>query len=194
LRRRETSPASCFSERRTRHLRAWPSGCAARRVLSVFPCVEYTLVIRRYRWRQPRCRQAGSDLDGPAPADRARGRAGQLDPRRRAALCAQPWGRDQADAAGARDGQPGAGARSGGHRRPRLEPHEAALQRLVAATPDITLAELQAALQRRFGLAAVLSTIHSARRRIGPRHKTAVRRRPTAPRAGAPDDAPPRPR
>ena len=85
-------------------------------------------------------------------------------------------------------------ARYGGHRRPLLAPYEAALERLVAATPDITLAELQAALQRRFGLAAVLSTIHSARRRIGPRHKTAVRRRPTAPRAGAPDDAPPRPR
>ena len=34
-------------------------------------------------------------------------------------------------------------ARYGGHRRPLLEPHEADLRRLVEATPDITLAELQ---------------------------------------------------
>jgi putative transposase len=38
--------------------------------------------------------------------------------------------------------------RYGGHRRPVLEPHEADLRRLVEATPDLTLAELQTALQR----------------------------------------------
>jgi len=62
-------------------------------------------------------------------------------------------------------------ARYGGHRRPLLAPYEAALERLVAATPDITLAELQAALQRRFGIVAGLSTIHNTLRRIGLRHK-----------------------
>jgi transposase len=61
--------------------------------------------------------------------------------------------------------------RYGGHRRPLLEPHEADLKRLLEATPDITLAELQAALQRRFGFVAGLSTIHNALRRIGLRHK-----------------------
>jgi transposase len=62
-------------------------------------------------------------------------------------------------------------ARSGGYRRPLLKPHEADLRRLVEATPDITLAELQAELQRRFGLVSALSTIHYALRRIGLRHK-----------------------
>jgi transposase len=62
-------------------------------------------------------------------------------------------------------------ARYGGHRRPRLEPHEADLRRLVEATSDSTLAELQADLQRRFGIVAALSTIHNALRRIGLRHK-----------------------
>jgi hypothetical protein len=33
------------------------------------------------------------------------------------------------------------------HRRPVLEPHAADLRRLVEATPDLTLAELQTALQ-----------------------------------------------
>ena len=61
-------------------------------------------------------------------------------------------------------------ARYGGHRRPLLAPHEADLRRLVAATPDITLAELQAELQRRCGVQAGLSTIHNALRRIGLRH------------------------
>lgn len=41
--------------------------------------------------------------------------------------------------------------RYGGHRRPLLEPHEADLRRLIEATPDITLAELQAELQRPSG-------------------------------------------
>jgi transposase len=62
-------------------------------------------------------------------------------------------------------------ARFGGHRRPLLAPHEAELRRLVAATPDITLAELKAEFERRFGLAAGLSTIHNALRRLGLRHK-----------------------
>jgi transposase len=62
-------------------------------------------------------------------------------------------------------------ARSGGHRRPLLAPYEADLERLVEAIPDITLAELQAELQRRFGIIAGLSTIHNTLRRIGLRHK-----------------------
>jgi transposase len=41
--------------------------------------------------------------------------------------------------------------RYGGYRRPVLEPHGADLRRLVEATPDITLAEIQAELQRCFG-------------------------------------------
>ena len=62
-------------------------------------------------------------------------------------------------------------ARYGGHRRPLLAPYEADLERLVEATPDITLAELQAELQRRFGIIAGLSTIHNTLRRLGLRHK-----------------------
>jgi putative transposase len=62
-------------------------------------------------------------------------------------------------------------ARYGGHRRPLLAPYEAELRRLVAATPDITLAELQAELQRRFGILAGLTTIHNTLRRLGLRHK-----------------------
>jgi transposase len=62
-------------------------------------------------------------------------------------------------------------ARYGGHRRPLLEPYEADLTRLVAATPDLTLAEIQSELQRRSGVRAGLSTLHNALRRIGLRHK-----------------------
>jgi putative transposase len=62
-------------------------------------------------------------------------------------------------------------ARYGGHRRPLLAPYETELRRLVETTPDITLAELQAALQRRYGIIAGLSTIHYALRRMGLRHK-----------------------
>jgi len=61
--------------------------------------------------------------------------------------------------------------RYGGHRRPLLAPHEADLRRLVEATPDITLAALQAELQRRVGISAGLSTLHNALRRLGLRHK-----------------------
>jgi putative transposase len=64
--------------------------------------------------------------------------------------------------------------RYGGHRRPVLEPHEAALRRLVEATPDLTLAELQSKLERRCGVRAGLSTIHNALRRIGLRHKKSL--------------------
>ena len=62
-------------------------------------------------------------------------------------------------------------ARYGGHRRPLLAPYKADLERLVEAIPDITLAELQAELQRRFGIVAGLSTIHNTLRRLGLRHK-----------------------
>ena len=62
-------------------------------------------------------------------------------------------------------------ARYGGHRPRVLGSHEADLRRLVEATPDLTLAELQTELQRRCGLQAGLSTIHKALRRIGLRHK-----------------------
>ena len=62
-------------------------------------------------------------------------------------------------------------ARFGGHRRPLLAPHEADLRRLIAASPDLTLAELQAELRRRFGLAAGLSTVHNTLRRLGLRLK-----------------------
>ena len=58
-----------------------------------------------------------------------------------------------------------------GHRRRRLAPYETDLRRLVAATPDLTLAELQAELARRCGIVAGLSTIHNTLRRIGLRHK-----------------------
>jgi transposase len=62
-------------------------------------------------------------------------------------------------------------ARYGGHRRPLLTPYETELRGLVEATPDITLAELRAALERRFGIVAGLTTIHNTLRRIGLRHK-----------------------
>jgi transposase len=62
-------------------------------------------------------------------------------------------------------------ARYGGHRRPRLEAHEAEIAALVEATPDLTLAELQAEIERRCGILAGLSTIHTTLRRIGLRHK-----------------------
>jgi len=61
--------------------------------------------------------------------------------------------------------------RYGGYRRPVLAPHEADLRRLVEARPDITLAEIQAELQRCLGVVTALSTIHYTLRRIGLRHK-----------------------
>jgi transposase len=62
-------------------------------------------------------------------------------------------------------------ARYGGHRRRVLAPHAADLRRLVEATPDLTLAELQTELQRRCGVHAGLSTIHNALHRLGLRLK-----------------------
>jgi hypothetical protein len=96
---------------------------------------------------------AGTDLDRPAAQDRARGRARQLDPRRRAALAASPAAaikliqRVRATCSAAP-------ARYGGHRRPTASPTKPTC-RLVAATPDLTLAELQttAAEQHRPGVA-----------------------------------------
>ena len=61
--------------------------------------------------------------------------------------------------------------RYGGHRRPLLEPFEGLLEALVVATPDITLAELQGAIERRAGIRAGLSTLHNALHRQGLRHK-----------------------
>src|ERR671910_3756055 len=52
-------------------------------------------------------------------------------------------------------------ARYGGHRRPLLEAYEADLKQLVEATPDLTLAELQAAHQRCCGVVAGLTTLHN---------------------------------
>jgi len=62
-------------------------------------------------------------------------------------------------------------ARYGGHRRPVLAPHEDILRMLVDEKPDITLAEIQAELRRRRGVAVCLATIHAHLRRLGLRHK-----------------------
>ena len=51
--------------------------------------------------------------------------------------------------------------------RPLLAPLESTLRRLAGTKPDITLAELQAELQRRRGVVAGLSTIHNALSRLG---------------------------
>jgi hypothetical protein len=59
----------------------------------------------QYRLRQPRCGDAGTDLPRRAAAGCLRRSRWQLDPRRRPPLCRDPVGRDQADAAGARDGE-----------------------------------------------------------------------------------------
>jgi transposase len=59
----------------------------------------------------------------------------------------------------------------GGHRRPILEPHADLLRALVAEKPDITLAEIQAALQERGLVVKALSTIHEMLHRLGLRHK-----------------------
>ena len=125
-------------------------------------------VNRQYWLRQARVDYAGTDLHGPAAAHLRRSRARQLDPGSRAAVCRQPVGRDQADPAGAGDRQRRARAL---RRAPAtvLEPHEADLRRLVEATPDLTLAELQTELQRRCGVRAGLWTrSHNALRRVEP--------------------------
>ena len=61
--------------------------------------------------------------------------------------------------------------RFGGHRRPVLEPHRAELERLVAAEPDQTLAELQAGLRAALRIRVGLSTLHTTLHRLGLRHK-----------------------
>jgi len=73
-------------------------------------------------------------------------------------------------------------ARYGGYRRPLLAPHDDVLRALVTAQPDITLAEIQAALRRQRGLTVCLATIHVRLRRLGLRHK----KEPESGRAGPP--------
>ena len=62
-------------------------------------------------------------------------------------------------------------ARIGGYRRPLLEAHEARLRALLAATPDMTLAEIRAELMRHEGVEVSLSTIHTTLARLGLRRK-----------------------
>jgi transposase len=62
-------------------------------------------------------------------------------------------------------------AQVGGHRPPALAGREDDVVKLVAATPDITLAELRAELERRFGLSPALSTLHRTLHGLGLRHK-----------------------
>ena len=62
-------------------------------------------------------------------------------------------------------------AHVGGHRPLALAGHEDDLVKLVETAPDITLAELQAELQRRFGLSSALSTLHRTLHGLGLRHK-----------------------
>lgn len=61
--------------------------------------------------------------------------------------------------------------RYGGHRRALLKPHGDMLVRLVAAEPDLTLAELRERVRARCGMAVGLSTLHAALHRLGLRHK-----------------------
>jgi transposase len=51
-------------------------------------------------------------------------------------------------------------ARYGGHRRPRSHLRTPPAAALVEATPDLTLAEIQAEIARRSGILAGLTTIH----------------------------------
>jgi putative transposase len=60
---------------------------------------------------------------------------------------------------------------SGGRKPLLLEPHAEALAGMVKAEPDITRAEIQAELERRFDVTAGLSTIHRMLRRLGLRLK-----------------------
>ncbi len=62
-------------------------------------------------------------------------------------------------------------ARIGGYRRPLLEAHEARLRALLAATPDMTLAEIRAELMRHEGVEVSLSTIHTTLACLGLRRK-----------------------
>jgi transposase len=58
----------------------------------------------------------------------------------------------------------------GGHRRPILEPHAATLRDMVASTPDITLGEIKAELER-LGVVVGLTAIHTMLHRLGLRFK-----------------------
>jgi transposase len=62
-------------------------------------------------------------------------------------------------------------AKIGGYCRPRLAGHEELLRQLTAAKPGITLAELRAALAERGIMVGSLTTIWTALRRLGLRHK-----------------------
>jgi putative transposase len=62
-------------------------------------------------------------------------------------------------------------APSGGRRPLLLEPHAGALAGMVATDQDMTLAEIQVELKRRFDVVAGLSTIHRMLRRLGLRLK-----------------------
>ena len=112
---------------------------------------------------------AGTDVIGPATADRAGGRGRQLDLRARRFAVSPPAAIKLMQRV--RTTGSAAPARFGGHRRPLLAPHEADLRRLIVASPDLTLAELQAELHRRLGIVAGLSTIHNTLRRLGLRLK-----------------------
>ncbi len=61
--------------------------------------------------------------------------------------------------------------RYGGHRRPILEPHRIELERMVAAEPRATLAQLRERLCERHGVSVGLSTLHAMLHRLGLRHK-----------------------
>ena len=123
-------------------------------------------VIGQYWLGQAGNCHAGTDVHGPAAADRAGGRGRFRGAGRRFAISASAAIKlmQRVRATGS-----AAPARSGRHRRPLLEPPEADLRELVAATPDLTLAEIQ--MLRSSGVRAALSTIHNALRRIGLRRK-----------------------
>ena len=61
--------------------------------------------------------------------------------------------------------------RFGGYRRPILEPYRTELERMVAAEPRATLAELRERLRERHGVLVGLSTLHATLHRLGLRHK-----------------------
>ena len=58
-------------------------------------------------------------------------------------------------------------ARSGGHRRPMLDAHEALVRSLLDAEPDITLVEIRAALAQRRVVVRASSTVHRWLKRAG---------------------------
>jgi transposase len=62
-------------------------------------------------------------------------------------------------------------ARFGGYRRPLLDAHEALVRSLVAAEPDLTLAEIQCKLRQHGIVVGAVSTIHRWLRRKELTHK-----------------------